>query len=159
MKKFIKNFFFPTLQNNLRPYSLSIETFVMVVGLTFFLIISFCVYAIIFKINIANLVSSADTIPTNIISTANASFYQVIAYSRQIILNILLAFLVYVLLVLLVPMLVTLLKHRSGNTLRKMKETGTLFKKSIYRAGLTIACILALYVGYLLLSAQVFMKI
>lgn len=156
MNRFIKNFFFPTLQNNLKPHSLSFGTFATVVGLTVLLEILFCIYTLVFKINMANQAGST-TIQAGAIESANEAFREVILFSNSLIGNILLALLAYVFLVLVIPMTVAYFRHRSNVVSIKIRETGILFKESLHWAKWTVGWEIILFIFYYLLSTQIFL--
>lgn len=157
MRRFIKNFFFPTLQNNLKPYSLSYETFATVIALMLVLELSFCIYAIAFKINLANRTLAIPPISAGTIMIANESFQRVMVSSILIVGNILVVFLVYVLSVILVPILMISFKHHSVSKKRKIYEIYTLFNESIHRTQWTVLGVLAMYLTYSFVVTYLFL--
>lgn len=165
MRRFIKNFFFPTLQNNLKPYSLSFETFITVVGLTFLLEIAFYSYVVIFKNNTVYQIlagkvfvnqSSIPVTSADALTIAGDMFRQGVTSSRLIVENILLILLVYVFLVIFIPMFMTFSSHCSSNWKLKFKEIRILFKEPLHWAKWTVFMIAVLYVFNYFLSSQLY---
>lgn len=152
LRRFTKNFFFPTLQNSLKPYALSFETFITVIGLTFLLEISFYSYLTIFKNNAAYQIMMGRSFLGRPTVTAE-TVRQVAASSRLLVENVLLVLLVYVLAVVFIPMAITFFNHRSNSLRLRLRETDILFKEPIRWAKWTIFMIVVLYFLNYFLSA------
>lgn len=151
----MKNFFFPTLQNQLKPYSLRFVTLSAVVCLTllievlFYMYVNMAVYSSLTvsseaSTSVAVISTSTDNL-TVAQSKVNAGLQETLASTRIIAENVLLALLIYVLIVLIVPMIVIYASHCSASTKLRIKEIYMLFHESIHMATRVIIVIILMY--------------